>query len=517
MAAISWASGTPGDWKTAADWRGGIEPGAADDVTIDAAGTYAVTISVPEAAHSLTVNDAGSTIVDDAVLSLGSTLTLTAGTFQLNAGGVIKGGSLSATGGVFQWNGGTLNGVTYLGALDLSAAHSLLNVGAQGLTTNMIDLTGNGSELAFQNTQTFKNNVFIDIGSRTGASIVELDTTGAGATLTLAPGTQIIQTGRHAAIHSMGSASGDTIVNAGLIDAQFGGGQFTIDPNVFTNTNLIEVENGDTLFLQPRRFTNISGATLTGGYYNIGAGSTLQLSDNLTIAALDAVVFLGGVGAALQSLDTISGQEITLESTLATIAAHGALNLGTQGWSSTLAMTNTGSLSLSGGAFMAASLTNSGFLSGNGTIAAPLINSGVIDNASLSLAGPAMFDVGSRLNHTTLSVANATVAGLRATGANLNDVGMIDQTGSMTLDARRGDAGLSIAKGATYEIDGDVGIAGLGNRSFSAVVNDAGILIKSAGAGVGVVTARITDTGLVEVASGTLDVRLAVGGTGAMR
>jgi hypothetical protein len=84
MAAIEWASDKSGFWKTAADWSGGIVPGARDDVTVGVAGTFTVSILASVTAHSLTLDNATATISDTGTLSLGSTLSLTAGTFELN-------------------------------------------------------------------------------------------------------------------------------------------------------------------------------------------------------------------------------------------------------------------------------------------------------------------------------------------------------------------------------------------------------------------------------------------------
>src|SRR5450432_1660789 len=130
MAAIHWLSGVSGDWSTGSNWSSGTVPGSGDDVTIAASGTYTVTISDNEAAHSLTLNDAGATVVIGAgnnnTFTVGSTLALTAGTLQLNQGSTIVGGTLSATGGSFLWNGGELSGVTYDGALNLTSGRAFL-------------------------------------------------------------------------------------------------------------------------------------------------------------------------------------------------------------------------------------------------------------------------------------------------------------------------------------------------------------------------------------------------------
>src|SRR5258708_4293155 len=133
VTAISWKFGVSGDWNTGLYWSGGVAPGAGDDVTIAASGTYTVTLSSADAAHSLVLNDAAATVSVNygGSLALGGALTVTAGTFQLN-GGVVTGGTLSASGGTFEWTVGTLDGVTYDGTMEVGAG-SRLFIGANGL------------------------------------------------------------------------------------------------------------------------------------------------------------------------------------------------------------------------------------------------------------------------------------------------------------------------------------------------------------------------------------------------
>ena len=83
MASISWLFGIGGDWSTAVDWSGGIAPGSADDVTIDASGTYTVMIgTTAEAANSLTLDAAGATLAITEALTVGTTLDAAAGTLK---------------------------------------------------------------------------------------------------------------------------------------------------------------------------------------------------------------------------------------------------------------------------------------------------------------------------------------------------------------------------------------------------------------------------------------------------
>src|SRR5204863_4117081 len=58
-----WINSSGGNWATASNWSQGV-PTSTVDAVIDAAGTYAITISSADTAYSLTLNDAGATITD---------------------------------------------------------------------------------------------------------------------------------------------------------------------------------------------------------------------------------------------------------------------------------------------------------------------------------------------------------------------------------------------------------------------------------------------------------------------
>jgi autotransporter passenger strand-loop-strand repeat protein/autotransporter-associated beta strand protein len=120
------------------------------------------------------------------------------------------------------------------------------------------------------------------------------------------------------------TVSGGTIVNSGTIDAEAPSGSLLIEPDNFTNSDLIQVRNGDHVFIQPAvSFTNFNAGTLTGGTYDIGSASIIELGVNQFVTTLDATLILGGTGASLQSFDGAS--EIKIDQTLTTINSAGAL------------------------------------------------------------------------------------------------------------------------------------------------------------------------------------------------
>ena len=71
MTAINWKNGVDGDWSLNTNWNPATVPGGGDAVTIAAASAvpYAVTISVAEAASTLTLNQKNATVADQATLT----------------------------------------------------------------------------------------------------------------------------------------------------------------------------------------------------------------------------------------------------------------------------------------------------------------------------------------------------------------------------------------------------------------------------------------------------------------
>jgi hypothetical protein len=229
------------------------------------------------------------------------------------ASGVITGGVIANAGSGMVFNEGTLDGVTFEGPLNLDSgmAHvfitskGLIVEGAGGAGKGVVNITSSFGEISFHNTQTFTNATI-----NLGGGIDEQDTTHLGATLTLGVNLTINQTGEYAGIDST-SYAGDAVVNRGTITAAYKGGRFEIESQTFTNLGTITVSNGDTLDLYPTKLVNLSGGTLSGGEFAIGANSMLALETSRAVLTDDATIILNGAGAAFQG-----GERI--DSTLAT-------------------------------------------------------------------------------------------------------------------------------------------------------------------------------------------------------
>ena len=186
MTAINWKNGVNGDWSLNTNWNPATVPGSGDVVTIAAASAlpYTVTISVAEAASTLTVNQKNATVADQAILTMGGALTLTAGAFDLQAAGTIKGGALVMNGGTLLTDGGTLDGVKVQGILNLTQSFGSVRI-QDGLT--LTDKAGTAGGL--------------------------LNLTGLGMVLNFAPGVQTLNSAvaGKASTVNIGSTSGDTI------------------------------------------------------------------------------------------------------------------------------------------------------------------------------------------------------------------------------------------------------------------------------------------------------------------
>jgi hypothetical protein len=160
-------------------------------------------------------NSGGAIYVEGTLDNAGSTLNGSSGLGQaVLYGGTVQGGAATSSGLILSGYGGTLSGVTYDGALDLSNACVHLadgtvinNAAGDGAGT----INDNGGALIFDNTQTF-NSATINLAG----ALYENDTTGAGTVLTLGSGVAIDQTGD--AYVCTGDYSSDGIVNQGAVN-----------------------------------------------------------------------------------------------------------------------------------------------------------------------------------------------------------------------------------------------------------------------------------------------------------
>ena len=320
MASYTWSGPTGGNWSDPANWTPNGVPGDADTALVNLAGSYAIALDVASIG-SLTLDAPGVTITPGAALTLGGVLDVQAGTFVV--GNPITGGTMRPDGGTIDYAGGTLDGVTLAGPLDLGTADASVNI-KDGITfigtgPEQILVTGANSSLGFDGGEIL-NDVAIVLGGSPG-TFSDLDTgsgltLGAGSTLTI---NGLADVGGQS-LDNQGSISvaadifdGQAIVtNQGSI-AVSGGNTDNLLGSVASNTGTISVSGTGTGLTIGNAVNSGSidvsgGATLstegtldnTSGTINLASGATLDLGSTETEAQLGniqhngASVVLGG-------------------------------------------------------------------------------------------------------------------------------------------------------------------------------------------------------------------------------
>ncbi|WP_158932493.1 choice-of-anchor D domain-containing protein [Acidisphaera sp. S103] len=364
------------------------------DSTLNLGGLFAAAALNKVSASGGAINIIGTLINTGATLDVGPGSPL--GTVTVS-GGTIVGGVIHDAGSGLVSNNGTLEGVTYEGALGLTAQSAYWTIvngitltGTGGTGAGTVNLTGIGAQLYIDNTTTL-NNATIDIGSSSNSYLYSDDTTGTGAVLTFGSTLTLTQAGALASLVTYNNFTGDGIVNDGTIDAGFSGGQFTVSGNSFTNNGSIIVSGGDTFIIQSTTLTNASGATLTGGSYEVDANSTLQLINNELVVTDDADIILSGTASVIDAYDTTTSTYITLDAKLTTIGTTGTLALlDGRAFTTASTFTNKGLLNLGGAVFGSGAFGNASGakIIGFGTINAALTNTGSMeaDGGLLKLA-----------------------------------------------------------------------------------------------------------------------------------
>ena len=137
--------------------------------------------------------------------------------------------------------------------------------------------------------------------------------------------------------------------------------------------------------------------------------------DNNPVGVLGATVELTGPGSSIESFDTTTSSEVTLDQSLISITAVGVLELSSDRvWNSTQTLLNSGTIELAGTDFAPASLVNFGTVVGFGTLAAPTTDSGAIIAQGGALALTTAMDVtggGSIVNGATINQSGILTLG----------------------------------------------------------------------------------------------------------
>ena len=350
-------------------------------------------------------------------------------------------GLISASGGaeIYAFNTFTSSGSVVVGGtgsrIEILAA-SFTNLKSGTLTGGSFEVDAGGA-LALPNNATISVDSAVVTLSGLGSVLQSLDTAtnqqvALESTLaTIASGGTLSVLG--ARNFTVGTAGG-TFHDNGLL--RLGGGTFsaaaltvgsggslvgagTVAGSV-TNSGLVDASGGN---LTAPGLSGVVGSTLTSGRIEADARSILQLPDNVSLTTDAAGITLVGTGSVIQSLNTGTSTDVSLDTTLATIASGGTLSLlrgrsfavGAAGGS----LSDAGLLSLNAGTVNAKTLTVAGTLSGAGAV-----------TSALSLGGTVVATGG------TLAISGAVSGAGRLTlssGAALSVTGSLAASGGITL------------------------------------------------------------------------------------
>jgi fibronectin-binding autotransporter adhesin len=331
-----WQSAISGAWGGTYYWSTGAVPNSTSAVFINLAGTYGVSVyNQLYSAYSVTISASGADldITSGGTLATGATVSVSAGTLQLDAGGELLGGTLSFSGGgILLATGGTLSGVTCQGVLaqtsgTLTLVGSESFVGSGGAGIGTINLTGNDSVLTLAdgsqvgsvilNESGSSATVIVDdshtlnggtlnVGSNGTFNEVNVnDDTGNGATLTFG-GSEVVNLSTGDGEFYLESAS-DALINQGAINVSSQAQPFSIlgayTREYFLNEGIISVSNGGTLLIDVAT-TNAGSINVSGTNSLLGVGGTFT---SASLASLFASINNSGGTLALTGLLNNSG------------------------------------------------------------------------------------------------------------------------------------------------------------------------------------------------------------------
>ncbi len=383
-------------------------------------GGLVIESSIFNAGGTILASGAGAVVdlTNNATIFGGTLNTASGGTIQTTGSAALDGTSDGAltNAGLFQVNDGT--NLTLYGTIN-NTGTIFEDAVSPNVSTNIIlnaqvvTLTGGGELLMSNN----GNNRLYGSNGSLALNNVNDTITGAGqigvGQMQLTNSGKIIASDSTALTLAMGSGGNLTNAAGGLLLGQ-GTGGLVIANGIVYNAGTVEATNGSSVTYQSG-VTNVNNADgeLYGGTWQAvasGQGATISL-DGGNITTLSASVILSGVGSVLQSGN---GSTFTvLENTLTTISSTGTLTLSNaRGYASTLAITDNGHISSSGGTFAAGSLTvgAGGVFTGFGILAAPLTNNGTVEAVSKLLrianavSGTGILEIG---NKATLELSKA--------------------------------------------------------------------------------------------------------------
>jgi fibronectin-binding autotransporter adhesin len=459
------------------------------------------------------VNTAGGTLEAIGNSTLDGTtqgpLTITTGSVytSTNGGSTTLDGSIVNKGTIVQFGGNGNNGFLYLG-------NNVTLTG--GGTVTLSTQSGGGSAFIQGNNLTLTN---------TNNTIQGTGIIGNGNLVLINGGTVDATPENNTSTLTLNNSGG--VTNNGVLEAT-GGGTLSLTNQTITNNGTVEAQNASAVAYSPSATNaNNSSGVLTGGTwaaYASGGGATVSITGG-AVTTDAATIILSGAGSVFQAGD--GNTFTTLENSLTTISAGGTLEiLGSRVYTTTLAISDSGTVQLGGGTFSAPSLTvaSGGQLTGYGTAATPVANSGSI------VANGGTLDVtGAESGTGALEALAASVLQLAANSAITTDSVLILLTGAGSEIETGSGTPTKIESSLTTIASGGT-LAVLGNRGYSSslAMTDSGLLRLGGGTfasaslsvtsggmvlGYGTVTPAVANAGTIEANGGLLD--LAAGASGA--
>ena len=321
------------------------------------------------------------------------------------------------SGGAVQFDGGSLENVTFKGALNVSNSVNILGsltaTGQTGTGYGLINISNFNSFVGFNGTQLF-DNATINLGSVAGYNpdgIYLADPNGLGnQILTLGPNIVVNAIAGGTFISTKQAVAGDGVINEGAINAT-SGQSFEDTALNFTNKGVINISNGETFY----------------SYYNFrnAGGASLNVTGTGTKATLD----YAGAGYSWSNAGTISvgaGALLSLEGPIANTGIITVANGGDLAIYDNLGMPSTIIFAAGGGVELHGSETTAQLEQFFGGLNVKVRIWGALDNTGANLAiGP-----GAALPTFTLQpggvvtggVVTNSGSGMAFAGGSLDDV-----------------------------------------------------------------------------------------------
>jgi hypothetical protein len=455
-APVAW-TGAAGDnlWHTPGNWSPVGIPGAADDVTIDVAGTPTILFNATTGTRSV-----NSLVLNEKLTMSGGKLTVVS-TADVNAnitftsGGEIAGGSWDFSGGSLSGNANINNRVSDLALV----GPAIIQGGGTWIRFKNVALSGqltvsNNTLLAFDGNQTIpaSGTLVLQNGSYVGMS--------PAGTLTVAPGATI----RGAcSLFTTVLSSNCTLINQGTIEAD--GASLDVAAATIVNTGLIKTSGGVLSLGTPT-------CTLSGnGSFNVSAG-TLLLRGTFPTSAVKNFNRTGGT--------------VTFQGTMNNAGDSFTFNNSTGQWQFSSGVITGGTLSFADGQTIAA----------NGSIANKFRDLTIVGDASITGSG------------TWLQLSNVTFAGTFSIGSNTLLAFDGNQSLSTGTIAMAEGSFLNCNPGGTLTIGPAASIRGRGQLGTTVpgtptIINNQGSIVAEGTTGeLGVFAMQLNNSGTIRVAPG---------------